>query len=211
MLSHPRFTKPCLIFVLFLTCALLTSCNAMAFIAPTPTPTQTLTPTVTSTPTITPTSTATVPPTQTATPTIPPTPTLQAGWTTFETEAIALAYPKSWVVDDRTHDEKCIPGIIDCVLRLLAPEDQDTKITLVRMDFSMLGADAKVEKLDQVLWDAEPSLYKDLGLEGQVKLESKTDLQVGGSTGGQTYIQRTAGEQWASGWDALRRAVACYL
>ena len=39
MLPHPRFTKPCLVFVLFLTCALLTSCNAMAFISPTPTPT----------------------------------------------------------------------------------------------------------------------------------------------------------------------------
>jgi len=182
MLQHSQLIRSRFIFILLLLCIFLTSCNSIAFLNPTvtPTPTPTLTPTQTSSPTVTPTSTATIPPTRTATPTIPPTPTLQADWITFESEAIALAYPKTWRLDDRTNDERCIPGIIDCVIRILAPRDRSTQITLVRMDVSILGQDAKVDVLDQALWDAGAIFYQELGLENQIKLESKTDLLVGG-------------------------------
>lgn len=188
MRNHPRLIKfsPVLL-LLPLVYVLLLSCNLASLnLLSTPTPTQTQTPSPTPTetplPTVTPTLTATLRPTATATPTIPPTPTLQADWTTFDTDTIALAYPKTWKVENRTQDERCIPGVIDCLLRILAPGDANTRLTLVMMDFSVFGKDVNVEEMDQSLWEIEPMGFQDLGLEDPVKLESKTSLQVGGAS-----------------------------
>jgi hypothetical protein len=188
MLSYPRLFRSRLIFIILLSISgLLISCNLASLnFSSTPTPTQTQTPAPTQTetplPTVAPTFTATLQPTPTATPTIPPTPTLQASWTTFETETIALAYPKAWRAENRTHDEKCIPGVVDCLLRILAPGDPTSRFTLVMMDFSVFGEDVNVEKVDESLWEIEPMAFQELGLEDLIKLESKTSLQVGGAS-----------------------------
>ena len=84
-------------------------------------------------------------------------------------------------MDDRTHDERCIPGVIDCALRILAPDDPNTRLTLIHMDFSAFDDDINVKDADQGLWDAEPMVYKELGLEDPINLESKTDILVGGA------------------------------
>jgi hypothetical protein len=185
MRNYPRLIKFSPVMLLLpLVYGLLLSCNLTSLnLLSTPTPTQTPTPlptaTLTPLPTVTPTLTATLRPTATATPTIPLTPTLQANWTTFETDTIALAYPKIWKVENRTHDERCIPGVIDCLLRILAPGDANTQLTLVMMDFSVFGEDVSVEKMDESLWEIEPMAFQELGLEDPVNLESKTSLQVG--------------------------------
>jgi hypothetical protein len=144
----------------------------------TPTSTATSTPTPTVTLTITPTGTSS--PTRTATNVPTATPTLGPDWIYLENEFVTLAYPKDWRVEDRTHDEKCIPGLIDCIIWLIAPDDSSTLITLVRIDFSFFGKDFSVEEIDQTLWDIEPFAFKDLGLENKVQLELKMNIIIGG-------------------------------
>jgi hypothetical protein len=93
---------------------------------------------------------------------------------------VTLAYPKEWKIEDRSHDDKCIPGVVECLIRIVAPNDPETKITLIRIDFSFAGKDISVTEMDETMWALEPFPYAEYGLEKEVILISKRSLQVGG-------------------------------
>jgi hypothetical protein len=154
----------------------IASCSQDQVLSPT------ITPTFTTTNTIIPSATVTLTVTPSATPTLMPTPTINPDWNTYECENVEIAYPPSWIVEDRTQDPKCIPGILDCILRISAPEDSDTRITLVHIDVSFIDEIESVTEFDESMWIAELYPFTELGLEDEVIVVSREEILVGGET-----------------------------
>jgi hypothetical protein len=165
------------------------ACSLAQRFLPTPTPTPsstftaspTITPTatVTLTPTLTPTATKTLPPTQTITPTRTATPTVDPGWVRYESDWISLAYPPDWEIDARTDDPRCVPGVIDCVIRLYHSMKEQVEITLVKFNLG-LGKTFDVAEVDQTLIDIEMMEYSKLEISNPMKIVSKQPLGIDG-------------------------------
>lgn len=151
---------------------LISSCGPGKFLGPTLTPTQTFAPSPTST--LTPTSTYTPTPLNT------PKPTRNPDWSVRSTPHIKISYPRMWIVVNRSQDPACIPGILDCLLRITEPENPETSITLVAIDFSFTEQDINVAEFDDSTWTLEISYLEHYRLADELILVSKEDILVSG-------------------------------
>ena len=72
-------------------------------------------------------------------------------------------------------------GLLVCVIRLTAPDDPQTKITLIRTDVSKFtDEEINLEEFDQSLWEMAKLILGEDGLENQLVFISKTYIQVSG-------------------------------
>jgi hypothetical protein len=151
---------------------LISSCGPGKFLGPTLTPTHTFTPSPTST--LTPTST------YTSTPSNTPKPTRNPDWSVRSTPHIQISYPRTWIVEDRSQDPVCIPGFLDCLLRITEPENPGTSITLVAIDFSSADRDVNLAEFDASIWELEIYFIEHNQLADGLILVSKEDIFVSG-------------------------------
>jgi len=85
-----------------------------------------------------------------------------------------------WIVVNRSQDPACIPGILDCLLRITEPENPETSITLVAIDFSFTEQDINVAEFDDSTWTLEISYLEHYRLADELILVSKEDILVSG-------------------------------
>ena len=152
---------------------LLASCNNSVAI-----PTETLIPTIPPTATLTLTPAPTFTPTITPSPTNSPTPTIDPSWVAFDSEWLQLYYPKDWNVEQPLGEPVCVPGAVDCIIRLSHTPSETVEINFFR--YPPIGTSLDVVEADKDDWNNRKIGATIVGAADLLKLLSVDEIEIDG-------------------------------